>query len=125
MSKPRPQEPETCHADGKTEGGEKKGDLGVQHDGAEGLGVEHGRPEIVKGLLVVVMGAMGEVEARYIHTSPQKLLDHFHRPTRWSQRAHYLCLGPFSSSSLHSRQQNHTTRETPLRFLYSPPPQIL
>lgn len=81
-------------------------DLRIQHDGAKGFGVGHGSPEIVKGLLVVGMGAMGEVEARHVHTSPQKLLYHFNRPGRRSQRAHYLCLGPFPSSSpLHSKHQ--------------------
>ena len=79
---------------------EKKGrqrDLGIQHNGAEGMGVGHGGPEIVKGLLMVGMRAMGEVETRHVHASPQKLLYNFNRPGCWSQRANYLCFWPFPS----------------------------
>lgn len=54
--------------------------LGVEHDGAENTGVLHGGAEVVEGFLVVLVGPMGEVEARHVHACSQKLLDHWDRP---------------------------------------------
>lgn len=60
--------------------GRETRDLGIEHEGAEDLSVVHGSAEVVEGLLVVVVSAMGEVKASNIHASPQQLLQHLHRP---------------------------------------------
>ena len=38
--------------------GKKSRDLGIEYDSREDVGVLHSNPEIVQGLLVVLMGAM-------------------------------------------------------------------
>lgn len=53
----------------------------------------HGSAEIVEGLLVVVVGAMREVEAGDVHASPEKLLDHGGRAGRGAEGADDLGLG--------------------------------
>ena len=61
---------------GRVGDGKKSRDLGIEHDSSEDVGVLHGNPEIVQGLLVVLVGAMGEIEASHVHASPEKLLQH-------------------------------------------------
>ena len=56
--------------------GEEGGNLGIEHDGGENLSVVHSNPEIVESLLMVLVSAMGEVEARDVHASPEKLFEH-------------------------------------------------
>lgn len=36
----------------------------------------HGLAEVVEGLLVVLVGAVGEVEARDVHPGAEQLLEH-------------------------------------------------
>lgn len=64
----------------KKEQGGKRRDLGIEHEGAENPSVVHGNPEIVEGLLVVLVGSVREIEAGDVHAGPQKLLEHGHRP---------------------------------------------
>jgi len=44
--------------------------LSVQHDSTGNASVLHGNPEIIKGMLMVNMSAMREVEASNIHPCP-------------------------------------------------------
>jgi len=55
---------------------EREGDLGVKHDCAEDAGVVHGLAEVVERLLVVLVGAVGEVEARDAHAGAQQTRAH-------------------------------------------------
>ena len=48
--------------------------LSIQHDSTENAGVVHGSPEIIEGPLVVIMSAVGKVEASDVHPCPQKPL---------------------------------------------------
>jgi hypothetical protein len=70
----------------------KRSDLGIEHEGAENLSVVHGNPEIVEGLLVVLVSAVREIEAGDVHAGPQKFLEHGHRSGCRTQRAHDLRL---------------------------------
>ena len=65
-------------------------DLGVEHDGAEDAGVVHGLAEAVEGLLVVLVGAVGEVEARDVHPGAEQLLEHGHGAGGRAERADEL-----------------------------------
>ena len=59
----------------------RKIDLGIEHKGTEDTGGGHGGVEVRKGFLVILMGAMGEVEPGDIQSGPQELLEHGHRST--------------------------------------------
>lgn len=69
-----------------------KTDLGVEHDGAENLSILHGDLEVLQSLLVILMRTMREIESRHIHSCPQQLLQHRHRPRSRPQRTHDLRL---------------------------------
>jgi len=100
----------------------RRRDLGIEHEGAENkrlhevewmredaenLSVVHGNPEIVEGLLVVLVGSVREIEAGDVHAGPQKLLEHGHRPRRRTESADDLRLwdttivGEFLQDSLY------------------------
>jgi len=68
-------------------------DLGVKHDGAEDAGVVHGLPEVVERLLVVLVRAVGEVEARDVHAGSEQLLEHGDGAGGRAERADELGLG--------------------------------
>jgi len=53
----------------------------------------HSNLEIVEGFLMIVVGAMGEVETSNVHPCPQKLLCHFHGTGSRTQSTHYFGLG--------------------------------
>lgn len=53
-------------------------DLCIKHNSTEDLSVVHGNLETVQGFLVILMSAMGEIEAGNIHPCSQKLLQHGH-----------------------------------------------
>jgi hypothetical protein len=72
---------------------EREEDLGVEHDGAEDAGVVHGLAEVVERLLVVLVGAVGEVEARDVHAGAEQLLEHGHGAGGRAERAYELGLG--------------------------------
>jgi len=69
-------------------------DLGVEHDGAEDPGAVHGGAEVVERLLVVLVGAVGEVEARDAHAGAQQARDHLDGARGRAERADDLGLGP-------------------------------
>jgi hypothetical protein len=81
---------------GDREGRERGGgtDLGVEHDGAEDPGLLHGGAEVVERLLVVLVGAVGEVEARDAHAGAQQARDHLDGARGRAERADDLGLGP-------------------------------
>ena len=62
--------------------------LGVEHDGAENTGVLHGGAEVVEGFLVVLVGPMGEVEARHVHARADHPLQDLGGLGGGPQRAH-------------------------------------
>ena len=68
-------------------------DLGVEHNGAEDARELHGGAEVVERLLVVLVGAVGEVEARDAHAGAQQARDHLDGPRRRAERADDLGLG--------------------------------
>ena len=72
---------------------EREADLGVKHDCAEDAGVVHGLAEVVERLLVVLVGAVGEVEARDVHAGAEQLLEHGHGAGGRAERADELGLG--------------------------------
>lgn len=74
--------------------GRKEADLGIEHDGAEDAGALHGVAEVVERLLVVLVGAVGEVEAGDAHPGAEQARDHVDGARRRAQRAHDLGLGP-------------------------------
>lgn len=47
----------------------------------------HSGPEVVECFLMILVGAMGEIEPSNIHPSPKKLLNHGHRTRSWTQSA--------------------------------------
>lgn len=53
----------------------------------------HGGAEVVQGLLVIFVGAMGKVEASDVHAGPEKLFEHGDGARGGAQRAHDLSLG--------------------------------
>jgi hypothetical protein len=53
----------------------------------------HGLAQAVERLLVVLVGAVGEVEARDVHAGAEQLLDHGHGAGRGAERADDLGLG--------------------------------
>jgi hypothetical protein len=53
----------------------------------------HGLAQAVERLLVVLVGAVGEVEARDVHAGAEQLLDHGHGAGRRAERADDLGLG--------------------------------
>mmetsp|Transcript_15049 Transcript_15049/g.35858 ORF Transcript_15049/g.35858 Transcript_15049/m.35858 type:complete len:510 (+) Transcript_15049:276-1805(+) len=69
---------------------EPRPDLGalcVEHHGAEHVGVCHRLLEVVERLLVVVVAAVGEVEAGHAHAGAEELLDDLHAPADRAERA--------------------------------------
>jgi len=78
---------------GRVRDGKKSRDLGIEYDSREDVGVLHSNPEIVQGLLVVLVGAMGEIEASNVHASSEKLLEHGDGSRSRSQSANDLSLG--------------------------------
>ena len=52
--------------------------LCVEHDGAHDARLPHGQPQVVQRLLVIVVGAVGEVEAGHVHAAPQHLAQRGH-----------------------------------------------
>lgn len=69
-------------------------DLGIQHDGTENPGIVHGGSKIIDRLLVVRVRTVREVESCNVHSRPQKLFQHRHRPRRRPQSADNLRLRP-------------------------------
>lgn len=53
----------------------------------------HGLAEVVEGLLVVLVGAVGEVEARDVHPGAEQLLEHGDGAGGRAERADQLGLG--------------------------------
>jgi hypothetical protein len=53
----------------------------------------HGLAEVVERLLVVLVGAVGEVEARDVHAGAEQLLEHGHGAGGRAKRAYELGLG--------------------------------
>ena len=80
--------------EGRERGGVGGTDLGVEHDGAEDPGAVHGGAEVVERLLVVLVGAVGEVEARDAHAGAQQARDHLDGARGRAERADDLGLGP-------------------------------
>ena len=62
--------------------------LGVEEHAASDAGVLARDPEIVEGLLVVLVAAVREVEARDVHPLPQHLLELGHIPRHRPEGAH-------------------------------------
>ena len=78
---------------GRVRDGKRCRDLGIEHDSTEDAGVLHSNPEIVQGPLVVLVGAMGEIESSNVHASFEKLLEHGNGSRSRSQSANDLGLG--------------------------------
>lgn len=68
--------------------------LGVKHDGAEDACILHGSAKVVEGLLMVLVGAVGEIETGYVHAGAEKLLNHGNGATSGTESADDLGLGP-------------------------------
>ena len=73
--------------------GQRRRDLGVKHDGAKDPSVVHSSSEIIQGLLMVLVGAVGEIKPGNIHSSSEKLLQHGDRSRSRANGADNFGLG--------------------------------
>ncbi len=67
--------------------------LSIKKDGTHGLCVMHSNLQVFQSVLVILVGAVREIEARHIHPCSQKLLQDRNLSRLGAESAYDLCFG--------------------------------